>query len=328
MSGIYEGKAVLIPGGSGMVGHALCQMLLEQGAKVTVASLDDPARAPPNVNFVKADLSNFNLCCSLCEGKDYVFNLTGVKGSPLTCREHPAIYFERSVILAMNMLRAARKTGVKRYLFTSSYSVYAPAEIFFEDDVFKTPPSENDFGNAWGKRIGELHVEAYRREFKEGNVCIVRPASVFGPYDLFSKDGMVVSALINRAFDEKPPLVVWGEGSVVRDFIYCKDVARGMLIMLEKMPDKAVNLGSGHGYSIQELAETIVKYVNPEIEIIFDTSKPTGDKRRVLDVERAKSYGFEAAYSLDEAIRETVEWYRNNRSNPLEGRYNIFDEKL
>jgi GDP-L-fucose synthase len=327
MSNIYEGKKVLVPGGSGLVGHALCGALREQGAKVTVVSLDDPSRAPKNVEFIKANLMDYNQCVSLCEGKDYVFNLTGVKGSQLTAKERPALYFERSVILSMNILRAAQEAKVSRYLFTSSYAVYANATEYFEDDVLKTQPSPNDWGNGWGKRVGELHVEAIRREFKQDNVCVVRPASVFGPYDLFSEDGMVVSALTYRAVEKKPPLVVWGDGSAVRDFIYSKDVARGMMVMLDKMPDKPVNLGSGRGYSVKELAETVVKHVDPGIELIFDTSKPSGDPKRVMNVERARSYGFEARYSLDAAIKETVEWYKAHRSNPLEGRYNIFGEK-
>jgi GDP-L-fucose synthase len=327
MDNIYEGKKVFIPGGSGMVGHAICDMLLEKGAKVTVASLDEPSRAPKGAEFIKANLMDYDLCRQLCEGKDYVFNLTGVKGSQITCKERPALYFERSMILSTNMLRAARAAKVARYLFTSSYSVYAAAPVFYEDDVFKTQPSDNDWGNAWGKRIGELQVEAYRREFRQDNICVVRPASVFGPYDLFSPDGMVVSALTYRAVEDKPPLVVWGDGSAVRDFIYCKDIARGMMIMLDKMPDKPVNLGSGHGYSIKELAETVCRHVDPSIELVFDATKPSGDPKRVMNVERAKSYGFVTQYSLDDAIHETVEWYMAHRAAPTQGRYNIFNDK-
>jgi len=328
MCNIYKGKRVLIPGGSGLVGHSLCKYLIEYGAEVIVVSLDDPSRSPDGVKFIKANLMDYAICCKLCDGIDYVFNLTGVKGSQITCRERPALYFERSVILAMNMLRAANKANVSRYLFTSSYSVYAPSTIFYEDDAFNLPPSDNDWGNAWGKRVAELHVEAYRREFKLDNICIVRPASVFGPYDLFSPEGMVVSSLIYRAVEESPPLVVWGDGSAIRDFIYSKDISRGMLKMLELMPDKPVNLGSGCGYSIKELATTICKHVDPSIGLVFDNSKPSGDPKRVMNVDRAKSYGFEVSFSLDDAIRETVAWYLANRASPTEGRYNIFSEKL
>lgn len=327
MSNIYSGKKVLIPGGSGMVGHALSALLLEQGATVRVVSLDNPDRAPKGVEFIKADLMDLDKCIALCEGMDYVFNLTGVKGSQITCKERPGLYFERSVILGMNMLRAVRAKNVERYLFTSSYSVYAPSTVFNEDDVWKTFPSENDWGNAWGKRVCELHIEAYQRELKLDNVCIVRPSSVFGPYDIFSSDGMVVSALIHRAAEGQNPLVVWGDGTAVRDFIYSRDLARGMMLMLEKMPDKPVNLGNGKGTSVKELAELVVKHVDPSIKLVFDTSKPSGDPKRVMNTERAASFGFKPEVSMDDAIRETVEWYRTNRA--ITGnRYNIFNEKL
>ena len=327
MSNIFSGKKVLIPGGSGMVGHALSALLIEQGAAVRVASLDNPDRAPKGVEFIKADLMDLENCMKLCDGMDYVFNLTGVKGSQITCKQRPGLYFERSVILAMNMLRAVRAKNVARYLFTSSYSVYAPATVFNEDDVWQTFPSNNDWGNAWGKRVGELHIEAYKRELNLDNVCIVRPSSVFGPYDIFSVDGMVVSALIQRAVEGQNPLVVWGDGSAVRDFIYSKDLARGMMLMLEKMPDKPVNLGNGKGTSIKELAQLVVKHVDPSIELVFDASKPSGDPKRVMNTERASSYGFKPEVSMDDAIRETVEWYRANRA--ITGnRYNIFNEKL
>ncbi|MGI6348321.1 MAG: NAD-dependent epimerase/dehydratase family protein [Eubacteriales bacterium] len=327
MSNIFSRKKILISGGSGMVGHALSEMLIEQGASVRVVSLDNPDRAPKGTEFVKADLMSLENCIKLCEGMDYVFNLTGVKGSQITCKERPGLYFERSVVLAMNMLRAVRVNNIERYLFTSSYSVYAPSAVFNEDDVWKTFPSNNDWGNAWGKRVGELHIEAYKRELKLNNICIVRPSSVFGPYDIFSSDGMVVSALIQRAVTGQNPLVVWGDGTAVRDFIYSKDLARGMMIMIEKMPEKPVNLGNGKGTSIKELAELIVKYVDPSIELVFDTTKPSGDPKRVMNTERAVSYGFKPEISMDDAIRETVEWYKANREN-AGNRYNIFNEKL
>jgi GDP-L-fucose synthase len=327
VSNIYNGKKILIPGGSGMVGHALSEMLIEQGATVRVASLDNPDRAPKDVEFVKADLMVLENCMELCEGMDYVFNLTGVKGSQITCRERPGLYFERSAVLAMNILRAVRAKNIERYLFTSSYSVYAPSSVFNEDDVWKTFPSDNDWGNAWGKRVGELHIEAYRRELKLDNVCIVRPSSVFGPYDIFSSDGMVVSALIHRAVEGQNPLVVWGDGSAVRDFIYSKDLARGMMLMMEKMPDKPVNLGNGKGTSVRELAELVVKHVDPSIKLVFDDTKPSGDPKRVMNTERAISYGFKPEISMDDAICETVKWYRANRAITA-NRYNIFNEKL
>jgi GDP-L-fucose synthase len=327
MFDIYNGKKVLVCGGSGMVGRELSAMLLDNGAVVRVASLDEKERAPKGVEFIKADLTELKECLHVCEGMDFVFNLTGVKGSPVTARERTATYFELSVFMAMNILKAVRLSKVERFLFTSSVGVYAPAPVYCEDDVWETFPSDNDWGNGWGKRIGELHVEAYRREFSMNNICIVRPANVYGPYDSFTPDCMVVPALIRRACGGENPLVVWGDGSPIRDFIFCRDVARGMMIMMEKMPDKPVNLGSGTGVTIKEVAEVVCKHVDPSIKITFDASKPLGDLKRLMSTERAESYGFRSEISFDDGIRETVEWYRNN-SDIAENRYNVFDTKI
>lgn len=333
MANIYQGKKVFIAGGSGMIGRELAALLQQAGASVRVASLDDPSRAPEGSEFIRADLTDYQQCRNACKGMDYVFNLTGVKGSVKTSEERPFTYFERSVELASNILKAARAEKVKRYLFTSSYSVYAPAEVLNEDDVATTFPSDIDVGNGWGKRFGEMQIDLYKRELAHSRtdddiqICIVRPSSVFGPYDAFSADGMVVPGLIYRAVGGESPLVVWGDGSQVRDFVFSRDVARGMMMMLEKMPDKPVNLGTGTGHTVKELAETIIKYVDPGREIVFDTTKPLGDRKRVMNMERAKAYGFEATTPFDDAIRETVQWYLNNVEKAKK-RYNVFDEKL
>ena len=321
-----KGKKVLVCGDTGMIGRELSTMLLDNDAVVRVASLDEKERAPQGVEYMKADLTQFDECLDACEGMDYVFNLTGVKGSPVTAKERVATYFEMSVLMAINTLKAARLSNVERYMFTSSVGVYAHAPVFFEDDVESTFPSDNDWGNGWGKRIGEMHVEAYKREYGMKNICIVRPANVYGPYDSFTPDCMVVPALIRRACSGENPLVVWGDGTPIRDFIFCRDVARGMMIMMDKMPDKPVNLGSGTGVTIKEIAEYVCRHVDPSIELTFDTSKPLGDLKRLMDTKRAESYGFKPEITLDEGIRETVEWYRQNHEI-ADNRFNVFDKK-
>ena len=192
-----------------MVGRELVQLLQKEGAVVRVVSLDNPERAPQGVEYLKLDLTDIRNCTTACEGMEYVFNLTGVKGSPITAKERAATYFELSVLMSVNILRAARLSHVKRYLYTSSVGVYAPAPVFYEDDVFKTFPSENDWGNGWGKRVGELQVQAYKKEIAADNICVVRPANVYGPYDAFDPNCMVVPALIRRACEGENPMTVW-----------------------------------------------------------------------------------------------------------------------
>ena len=176
--------------------------------------------------------------------------------------------------------------------------------------------------------MGELQVEAYKIQYGWKNIAIVRPANVYGKYDNFSpNDAMVIPSLIRRAVEGENPLKVWGDGSPIRDFINARDVASGMLLVMEKMPEKPVNLGSGEGVSIKEIAEIVCEYVHGNSQaIIWDTSKPSGDKKRLMDISYAKSFGFAPEVSIEEGIKEVVEWYKSNR-NIADKRYNVFRAK-
>lgn len=320
-----KGKHVLVAGGTGLIGRPLVEMLLASGARVRIVSLDDPSRAHPDAEFLRLDLLAFKNCLTACEGVDQVFNLLGVKGSPAMAAARPASYFVPTITLDTNLMEAARQCGVERFLFTSSLAVYPPADIFREDDVWKGFPSKNDWFPAWAKRMGELQGDTYRIEFGWDKIAIVRPANVYGPYDNFSLDNaMVVPSLIRRVADGENPLRVWGDGAARRDFVFTTDVAKGILQVMERMPSSPVNLGSGVGVTIRELVETVLKCAERKTEVVWDTSKPTGDPSRVLDIARARSIGYEPKVSLEDGILETFEWYRRQRDNATDTRYDVF----
>lgn len=323
----YKGKKVLVTGGTGLIGRPLVDMLVGQGADVTIVSLDDPSRAPKGVKFVKADLRELSNCIDACKDMEIVFQLAGVKGSPKMCAEKPASFLVPTVTFSFNMMEAARRCGVERFLFTSSVGVYEPAEVFYEDSVWKTFPSPNDRFAGWAKRLCELQAESYKIEYDWDKISIVRPANVYGPFDNFDPaNAMVIPSLINRATGGERPLTVWGDGSPIRDFIHSKDVARGMLLAVEKGINEPINLGSGSGVTIKDVAEAVARNIPGEkVELAWDTSKPKGDAKRLMDMTRAKSYGFECEISLDDGIKETIDWYINNKDQ-LNNRYNSFTE--
>ena len=324
---IYKNKKVLVTGGTGLIGRPLVERLIEQGAKVRIASLDDSSRAHPKAEFKQVNLMRFENCLRVCEGMDFVFHLVGIKGSPVMTSKKPASFFVPTITFNTNMMEAARQEGVERYLFTSTIGVYSPAEVFHEDDVWKTFPSENDRFAGWAKRMGELQAEAYKIEYGWENIAIVRPANVYGNYDNFDPDNAtVIPSLIKRALDGENPLKVWGDGSPIRDFIHAKDVAEGMLLSVEKNIKKPINLGSGIGTSIKEIVEIIVDNMDKKPKVIWDTSMPSGDKKRLMDVSRAKTLGWKPEISLKKGIKEVMEWYKKNK-NIVNKRYNIFREK-
>lgn len=324
----YQGKKVLVTGGTGLIGRPLVELLLAAGAEVTIVSLDDPCRAPQGVIFKQADLREFSNCMDLAKGMDIVFQLAGVKGSPAMTAKRPASFYVPTITFNTNMMEAARRNKVDRYLYTSSVGVYAPAEVFYEDDVWQTFPSPHDRFAGWAKRMGELQAEAYKIEYNWHNISIVRPANVYGPYDNFDpENAMVIPSLINRALSGENPLTVWGDGSPIRDFIHARDVAKGMMLAIEKGINVPINLGSGSGVTIKTIAEIVAANIpGKKIAIVWDTSKPKGDAKRLMSMERAHSYGFQPTISIEEGIKETIAWYLENQAS-LGLRYNAFTEK-
>lgn len=320
----YASKRVLVTGGTGLIGQPLVQMLLERGADVRVVSMDDPSRAHPETEFMRLNLLDFGNCMKACKGMDYVFHLAGIKGSPKMCAQKPASFFTPTILFNTNMLEAAHQSGASKYLFTSTVGVYSPAEIFHEDDVWKTSPSVNDRFAGWAKRMGELQTEAYRIEYGWNDIAVVRPANIYGPFDNFDpENAMVIPSLVRRALDGESPLTVWGDGSPVRDFLHARDCAEGMLAVFEKMPGHPVNLGSGTGVSIRRLVEIVVDNLDPKPEIVWDTTKPAGDRLRLMDVTRMRELGFEPRISIEDGVREVMEWYKAHRDR-MPGRYNVF----
>ena len=290
-----QNKNVLVTGGNGMIGRALVELLYDTtSANIMVADL-------PNV-----DLRDRNDCKDVCEDQDVVFHLAGIKGSPIRCMESPASFSVPQIQFNANMIEAAYNAGVEWFLYTSSVGVYHPAEVFVEDDVWKTFPSENDWYTGWAKRVGEMNVQAYTKEYNWNKCSIVRPANVYGPNDNFSDESTVIASLIKKAF-KNDVLEVWGDGSPIRDFIYSEDVARGMIHMVENEVTEPVNLASGTGVTIKDLAFIICEYF--DVGLSFDESKPNGDMKRILSTKRAESYGFKPQVSLDEGIHRTINWY-------------------
>ncbi len=321
---MFSGKKVLVTGGSGMIGRYLVELLLDEGADVHVVALDDNV-VLDGVAYTKADLTEKQACDKACKGMDHVFHLAGVKGSPKITVGRPASFMVPLMQFNLNMMEAAWNNGVEKYLYTSSIGVYQPASVLREDDVWRTSPSPNDRCSGWAKRMGELQAEAYKIEHGWNDIVIVRPANVYGRYDNFDEDSgaMVVPSLILRTLSGGDTLSVWGDGSAKRDFLHAKDAARGILHMMKANPSDPVNLGSGVGVSIKDLVSVILKCTGMNPEVIWDTSKPLGDVRRILDVTRATGLGWKPEISLEAGIKDTCEWLEDNWDIAF-NRYSVF----
>jgi GDP-L-fucose synthase len=243
--------------------------------------------------------------------------------------EKPASFLVPTVLVNTNVLEACRINEVGGVLFTSSIGVYAPAPLMREDDLWNSVPSNFDIHAGYAKRLGELQIDAYKRQFSLEGMQVVRPANVYGPFDNFDVEtAMVIPSLVSKVLKAGNTLEVWGDGTPVRDFIHARDVAIGMMRVVESGIDKPVNLGSGRGVSIRELVE-IFQQILPGLAVEWKDlpgdSPVHGDNVRVLDVERANSIGFSASISLLDGIKETLEWCRvNSSTDGSAGRYSAF----
>ena len=305
---------ILITGASGMVGKHLVDMCLDKGYYVrgTDIRLDDRYLEERywggNFDFFQADLRDFDRCKVLVDDIDVVFHVAGVKGSPKRAAEQPNDYFTPMLQFNTNMAEASRLEGVDWYVYTSTVGVYQPAEVFKEDDVWKTYPSENDKYAGWVKRLGELQLDCFETHYGLKNYSIVRPANIYGEYDEFGEESTVIASLVKKGY-HNDLLSVWGDGTPIRDFIHAEDVARGILMSYENQITEPINLGSGDGVRIKDIASIVATHYGKEIE--YDTTKPNGDNKRLMDMTRANSYGFYPEVDLETGIKRVIKYYES-----------------
>lgn len=326
-------KNILIAGGTGMVGQQLLKILIDLGSNVRVVSLDNPELVSNfqsnSVEFIQSDLSILDNCEKACDDIDIVFSLLGSTGSPKTNFENPATFMYANTIPSMNLLEGARIKKVNEYLYTSTYGVYSHGSVMNEGNIWSSTPSENDKYAGYAKRMGELQIEAYKKQYNWNNLYVVRPANIYGPFANFNDlNSMVVPSLIKKFCSGLDEVEIWGDGSPVRDFIYSYDVAKMMVDVVVNEILQPINLGSGSGTSIKDLALTIQKspHLEKMIKLKFNTDKPNGDPIRVLDMTFANKNSIKSQTSLEIGINETIKWYLKN-SDIHNFKYNAFEGK-
>jgi len=318
----FTDKYALVTGGTGLIGRQVVDILCSTGAKVTSVSMDR-LRTNNKAAHITADLTDFQTCKAVTKNIDFVFHIAGIKASLEVTKTKPASHFIPALMFNTNVLEACRINQVKRVLYTSSVGAYASAEVLKESNVDGSPM---DLLAGWAKRMGEMQIQAYRIQYGMDNFSIVRPTSCFGPGDNFDPDSaMVIPALMHRIYHGENPVVVWGDGSAIRDFAYSRDVAEGIILALYYGTGSGfVNLGSGKGCSIRELVETLNSFVDFNYE--FDATKPSGTPKRVMDITLAKELiHYNPTTSLLEGLRETWNWFTKNQDEYLK-RKNYFKE--
>lgn len=312
----YQGKKVLVTGGTGFVGSHLVEELLRRGASVRVTVHNrPPAVAGPEVEDLSADLTQEQDCLRAFDGVDYAFHAAGFVGSAGLSRAGAVSGLSGNLILTARALEAAVAMGVKRLLIFSSSTTYPAVEHpVKEDEMWSGQVHPAYFGYGWMRRYFER-----LSEFAAGNsdlrVAICRPTAVYGPRDSFDPaNSHVIPALIRRAVEGDDPYVVWGDGREVRDFLHVADLARGCLDLLELVPDcDPVNIGFGQGTETRQVVDQILKAADKRPQVVYDTSKPSTIPVRRVDISKARELlGFEPRISLEEGIAQTVSWFKQS----------------
>ena len=318
----FQGKNIVVTGGSGLIGRKIVSRLIQAGASVRSVSLDE-IQVEDKVEYVKGDLCDFEFCQRMVKDMDCVFHVAGIKGSIEVTKSKPASFFVPLLMMNTNMLEACRLNKVDRVVYTSSIGAYPSAEIFKEQEGEDDGPPMDMFPG-WAKRMAELQVRAYKIQYGLQHYAVVRPCNVYGPGDNFDPaNAMVIPTLMRRIFAKEDPVVIWGDGTAVRDFAYSGDVADGVILALyHGTCGRYVNLGSGIGYTIKELVKTLQSVVPFQAQ--FDSTKPSGFPRRVMDISLAKHLlEYEPQVSLREGLQHTWDWYVEHHDEYLQ-RQNYF----
>jgi len=321
---MYNGKNILVTGGTGLVGRELVELLVKEGANVTSASLDNNNFDKEwDVEYVNTDLRVLKNAMEACEGKDFVFHIAGIKGSPVITKTKQYTFFTSILQLNTSMIAAMYTSDMGGGIYTSTVGTYGQSEIFRESELWDKNPSPNDWFAGWAKRMGEVQIDAYQQQYGEQNISIMKPVNIYGKYDNFNlATSTLVPSLIRKVVEARDSVEIWGDGSAGRDIIHARDIARAAMFLVENKITEPVNVGNGKCVTVKELIETLVKVSGKDLEITNDMSKPKGDSLRVADVSRLRGYGFESTVSLEEGLKETFDWFIAN--NPYEGRHDPF----
>jgi GDP-L-fucose synthase len=337
----WKDKRVIVTGGAGFLGTFVVEKLLERGVcdilvpciehydltkKEAILNLFEDALLP--IEKRPQHLAPHNLLMTETTSSHtfepsnlVILHLAARVGGIGINLDHPAEFFYENIMMGVELMNQTFLFGAGKFVALGTVCAYPKLTPvpFREDDLWNGYPEETNAPYGLAKKMLLVQAQAYRKQYGF-NAIFLLPVNLYGPGDNFDPaSSHVIPALIRKCFEAQDQgndeIVVWGDGSPTREFLYVEDAAEGILLAAENYdrPDP-INLGSGQEISIKELAEMISRLTGFKGKLIWDISKPNGQPRRVLDTTRAERYfGFRASTPFESGLLKTINWYKENR---------------
>jgi GDP-L-fucose synthase len=308
----FSGKRVVVTGGAGFLGSFVVEQLRARGAGDIIV--------PRSRDY---DLVEMAAVRKLYDDArpDLVIHLAAQVGGIGANRKNPGKYFYDNLMMGVQLIEEGRRRGLPKIVATGTicaYPKFAPVP-FREEDLWNGYPEETNAPYGLAKKMLLVQSQAYRDQYGFNSV-VVFPVNLYGPRDNFDYESShVIPAMIRKIEDairaNASEVVLWGDGSPTREFLYVEDAADGILAACERYDgSEPINLGSGQEIAIRDLATLIGRIMDYRGRFVYDTSKPNGQPRRQLSVERAaKLLDWRAKTSFEEGLRKTIAWWREQK---------------
>lgn len=305
----WKNKRLCVTGGAGFLGSFVCKKLEDRGVKdIFIPKIED-------YDLVQKD----SIIQMLEDSKpDIIIHLAAQVGGIGANLLHPADFFYDNLMMGVQLIHEAYLRKIEKVVALGTicaYPKFTPLP-FAEENIWNGYPEETNAPYGLAKKMLLVQSQAYRQQYGFNSIFLL-PVNLYGPRDNFRPESShVIPALIKKCLEAKvnnaPSIEVWGDGSPTREFLFVEDAAEGILLATEKYnKSDPVNLGSGMEISIKDLVTLIAKLTDFQGDLVWDTSKPNGQPRRQLSVERAyKEFGFKAQVGFEEGLRRTIDWYQ------------------
>ncbi len=308
MINLVECEKIVVTGGAGFLGAHVVERLRQIGVG------EDQIFVPRSKTY---DLKRWEVCQGVVKGADVVIHLAANVGGIGKNQRQPGTLFYENLIMGTQLMEAARLAGVRKLVAVGTICEY-PKDTpvpFQEEDLWNGYPEETNAPYGLAKKMLLVQGGAYLKQY---GFCSIHPmlVNLYGPGDNFDpEDSHVIPALIRKFIEAKnshfPKVEIWGTGKATREFLYVEDAARALLLATERYDQvDPINIGAGFEISIGQLVSLIGEIVGYSGEIVYDSSKPDGQPRRMLDVSKAAiKLGFTARTPFREGLERTIKWY-------------------